>query len=140
MDKAIDWAFKLPIGIMYNRFFYQLANSVYNGQSFNEKRSNAITMFIIAAVSAVVGSKWIIEKHDTIGEGIKLGGYILLFTTFVNFWNFMGEDIKLLATGIALVGFIWLARQYKAICERRNKDKLKKVKKKCKKKLKKSKK
>ena len=107
MDKLIDYVYIVPICILYNSLFYQLTNVMHKNVPFVEKRDNAIVILIFGALIGIFLSGEIEKKYEPIGKGIKYGGYMLLISTFINFWQYMSEELKLLGTGLCFGGIIY---------------------------------
>ncbi|MBA42791.1 MAG: hypothetical protein CMF62_02140 [Magnetococcales bacterium] len=80
---------------------------MYRDKSFIEKKNNAIVILIIGAVLGILLSNEIEKQYPPIGKGIKYGGFILFLSTFINFFPYMNDEMKLLGTISLFTGVIY---------------------------------
>ena len=107
----------IAIAIIYNIFVHHLTSMMYRDNAYEQKFSNTLTTLFVAGVAGVVIGKVFLPgsksyNNPAVNQGFFVGGLLLIVTSlFVN-WENMGEEVRLVMTGLVLGALIWFAYQY----------------------------
>jgi uncharacterized membrane protein YjfL (UPF0719 family) len=111
MEQLLEYGYTVPIAILYNSLFYQITNILYRNSSLIEKRDNSIVILLIGSILGIIFVNLTEEKNNAIFNGIKYGSYFLLVSTFINFWPFLSDELKLFGSLICFSTLIYYYNQ-----------------------------
>lgn len=107
MGIVFDITLAVPIGIIYNMIFHQLAN-IINGE-MNEKLKTQRNLLIIfgGGMIGLIISRFIDEKNKALIYGLYFGSILLLLHSIFYNWKIMQNDTKIIVMILTFVALIW---------------------------------
>lgn len=105
------------IATMYNIFVHHMTSIMYKDLAYQERHNKTSILLLLSGIGAIVIAKMIMDEtkkynNSIVSYGLFLGGIILIITTILANWQDMTDKIKLISSGMVLLGLIWYAYKY----------------------------
>lgn len=101
----IDTGLSIGIAITYNLLAHNIASFSYKDLPYNEKLDKTVVMLFIFGIAGYVISKFVLDNHknkfqnETVNDGLKFGGILLIITAAFANWAGISEEMKILGIG-----------------------------------------
>jgi len=101
------------IAILYNLFIHLLTSKLYKNALYDEKHSNSVVFLVISGIVGIVISKIFMQhykkyKNNIVSKGLYAGGIFLIITAIISNWDSVGDNFKIVLSGLILVIMIWI--------------------------------
>lgn len=110
-----DKTLYISIAIAYNLFIHNLASFTYKGLQYNTKVKRTAVLLFIAGTLAYLIAKFVLEdkqnsfNNPNVSYGLKIGGILLILTSFFSNWDNFGDEMKIMAVGAAFGYLVYYA-------------------------------
>jgi len=99
INKAKNTLSYIAIGFVYNILFHKIGNVMYTDLDAEERKKHIITMIFMSGILGVVTGTMLVSddfeyKNPVVGNGLRIGGIFLIFSSIINNWSGMGDHIK----------------------------------------------
>lgn len=99
INKIKNTASYIAIGFIYNILFHKIGNVMYTDLDSKERKQHIITMIFMSGILGIVLGTMLISddfeyKNSIVGNGLRIGGIFLIFSSIANNWSGMGDHVK----------------------------------------------
>jgi len=109
----IDTGLSMGIAITFNLLVHNITSVTYKELQYAEKMHKSTIMLFIFGIIGYSISKLILENqknklyNDTVNDGLKYGGIILMITAIVSNWGNISDDMRIIGIGIFMAYLIY---------------------------------